>query len=79
LGLLQTDTAGNVSALAEDDQNNPYPMTVESVTPLSGVPDVTQVVVRLPDNVFGLPRDLFVKITLRGPGTNKATIKISGP
>jgi hypothetical protein len=37
------------------------------------------VVVRLPDNVIGAPRDLFVKVTLRGPSSNEAFIKISAP
>jgi len=29
--------------------------------------------------VIGAPRDLKVKVTLRGPGTNEAFIKIAAP
>jgi hypothetical protein len=79
LGLLQTDTAANVIALAEDDLGTPYPLIVESISPVVGLPDVTQVIVKLPDNVLGLPRDLFVKVTLRGPGSNRGRIRIATP
>jgi len=79
LGLLQTDTAANVIALAEDDLGTPYPLIVESISPVVGMPDVTQVIVKLPDNVLGLPRDLFVKVTLRGPGSNRGRIRIATP
>jgi len=43
---------------------------------LATIEDVTQVVVRLPDNVTGAPRDLHVKVTLRGILSNEAVIKI---
>jgi hypothetical protein len=81
LGLLQTDTAANVSALAEDSVGTPYPLVVESVSPVTvtGLNDVTQVVVKLPENVLGLPRDLFVKVTLRGPSSNRGRIRIAAP
>jgi CSLREA domain-containing protein len=81
LGLLQTDTAANVSALAEDSVGTPYPLVVESISPVTatGLTDVTQVVVKLPDNVLGLPRDLFVKVTLRGPSSNRGRIRIAVP
>ena len=79
LGLLPQDTAANVSALAEDEIGTPYPLVVESVSPVAGVPEVTQVVVKLPDNVIGIPRDLFVRVTLRGPGSNRGRISIAIP
>ena len=81
LGLLPTDTAANVSALAEDDIGTPYPLVVESVTPVTveGLTEVTQVVVKLPDNVLGLPRDLFVKVNFRGPSSNRGRIRIATP
>ena len=81
LGLLQTDTAANVSALAEDSVGTPYPLVVESISPVTvtGLTDVTQVLVKLPDNVLGLPRDLFVKVTLRGPSSNRGRIRIAVP
>ena len=77
LELLPADTAANVSALAEDDAGTPYPLVVESVSPVVGVQDVTQVVVKLPDSVLGLPRDLFVKVTLRGPSSNRGRIRVT--
>ena len=81
LGLLPTDTAANVSAVAEDNVGTTYPLVVESVSPVTvtGLTDVTQVVVRLPDTVPGLPRDLFVKVTLRGPSSNSGLIRIAAP
>jgi hypothetical protein len=79
LGLLPQDTAANVSALAVDDVGTPYPLVVEFVGPVAGLDDVTQVVVKLPDNILGLPRDLFVMVTLRGPGSNQGRIRIAAP
>jgi hypothetical protein len=54
-------------------------LPVEFIGALTGVQDVTQVVVRLPDNVAGAPRDLAVRVQLRGPASNSAIIKIAGP
>lgn len=79
LNLLPTDTAANVGALAEDEIGTPYPLVVEFVGPVSGLTDVTQVVVKLPDDVLGIPRDLFVKVTLRGPASNRGRIRIAAP
>jgi hypothetical protein len=79
LGLLQTDTAADITVTAHDGAGGTYNLTVEFVGPLSGVNGVNQVVVRLPDAVAGAPRDLFVKVQLHGPASNEAVIKISGP
>ena len=79
LNLLPTDTAANVSALAEDDMGTPYPLVVEFVGPVAGFDDVTQVIVKLPDTVLGAPRDLFVKVSLRGPASNRGRIRIAAP
>jgi CSLREA domain-containing protein len=79
LGLLAGDTASNVTALAEDDQGGVYNLTVEYVGPLPAISDITQVVVRLPDSVVGAPRDLWIKVSLRGPSSNRAVIKIAFP
>lgn len=79
LGVLPSDTATNVSVRAEDDQGRSYNLVVEYVGPLEGVGDVTQVVVRLPDNVIGAPRDLWLKVGLRGPFSNSAIIRIAAP
>jgi CSLREA domain-containing protein len=79
LGLLPGDTNEQVNVVARDDEGRTYNLPVEALQPLVGVADVTQVVVRMPDSVAGAPRDLLVKVTLRGPGTNEAFIKIAGP
>ena len=79
LGLLPGDTVANVSVVARDDEGRTYDLPVEALSPLLTVPDVTQVVVRLPDNVIGAPRSLLVKVTLRGASTNEANIRIAAP
>ena len=78
LGLMPGDGAANLMVVAEDDQGGSYTLVVEQVFALSGVQDVTQVVVRLPDNVSGAPRDLQTKVKLRGLFSNKGLIRISG-
>jgi Big-like domain-containing protein len=79
LQFLPADTASSVSVAAEDDQGQTYQLNVEYIGSVSGLGDVTQVVVRLPDSVFGAPRDLWVKVGLRGTFSNKAIIKIAAP
>ena len=79
LGLLPSDTVASVQVVARDDEGRIYDLPVEALNPVATVADVTQVVVRLPDNVIGAPRDLWVKVTLRGPGSNEAFIKIGAP
>lgn len=73
LGLLSIDTVASVQVGAQDDEGRFYNLPVEA---LATTADVTQVVVRLPDNVIGAPRDLRVNVRLRGLGTNEAVIKI---
>jgi hypothetical protein len=78
LGLLPSDTVASVTVVARDDEGRTYNLPVEALRPTAEVADVTQVVVLLPESVIGAPRDLLVKVTLRGPGTNEAFIKIAG-
>jgi hypothetical protein len=77
LGLLPGDSAANVNVVAEDSEGQIYNLPVEYIGPLPGVADTTQVVVRLPDSVFGAPRELWVKVTLHGPASNRGLIAIS--
>jgi CSLREA domain-containing protein len=79
LSLLPGDIASNLTVLAEDNQGGNYNLPVEYIGPVPGLSDVTQVVVRLPDNVVGAPRDLWVKVSLRGPSSNRAIIRIASP
>ena len=70
--LLPNENSSAVTVRAENSQMNVFPLTVENVTPLSGL-DFSEVVVRLPDN---LPtgQSLLVSLTLRGQTSNKARI-----
>ena len=79
LGLLPSDTTASVHVTARDDEGRTYDLPVEALNPMAMVGDVTQIVVRLPDNVIGAPRDLRVKLILRGPGTDEAVISIAAP
>src|SRR5262249_39895517 len=79
LAILPSDTGASLTVVARDDEGRTYDLPVEAFSPVVGVDNVTQVVVRLPDAVIGAPRDLFVKVTLRGPSTNEAIIKIAAP
>jgi hypothetical protein len=54
-------------------------LVVEGLNPVIGPTDVIQVVVRLPDEVIGAPRDLNMQVTLRRLSTNQAFIKIAAP
>jgi hypothetical protein len=78
LGLLPGDDAGDVAVVAQDIEGQIYNLTVEHVAPLIGVPETTQVVVRLPDNLEGAPRDLLLRVTAHGPASNQVIIRIAG-
>ena len=79
LALRPTDTPADLTVTAEDDQGTVYPLTVEFAGPMSDVLLTTQVVVRLPDDVVGAPRDLKVTVRLRNLTSNQAVIKIAAP
>jgi hypothetical protein len=77
LGLLSGDDTSDVSVVAEDSEGRTYNLAVEYVGPLPGVADVTQLVVRLPDNIVGAPRDLTLRVTTHGPASNHGLISIA--
>lgn len=77
LGLLPGDNPSDVTVVVEDDQGGVYNLTVEHLGPLPGVEETTQVVVKLPDSVVGAPRDVRVKVSLRGRVSNKGIIRIA--
>ena len=79
LQLLPSDTAANLTVTAEDGVGGVYTLPVEHISQFTAVPEVTQVIVRLPDLVVGAPRDLSVTVQLRGPASNSAIIKIAAP
>ena len=76
---VAAETRANPLVIAEGDQGRMYPLTVEFVGMLSNAPDVTQIIVVLPDTVVGAPRDLWVRVQHRGPASNKALIAVGGP
>jgi hypothetical protein len=80
LVIVSAGTPTDLTVTARDDAGGTYNLPVEFVSDLLGVDDAAQIVVRLPDNVPGTPRDLFVKVQSQGgPASNEAVIKISGP
>ena len=75
LELLPSETMSAIIVKAEDAQMNAFPLVVEFVGKPPGMEPLTQVVVKLPDN---LPtgQTLFVSVTLRGQVSNKVRIRI---
>jgi hypothetical protein len=75
LDLLPCEDSSSVKAQAEDALHNIYPLTVEFVGKIPGFDLVTEVIVRLPDN---LPanQDVLVSVTRHASTSNKARIKI---
>jgi uncharacterized protein (TIGR03437 family) len=75
LELLPSETMSAISVKAEDTQMNVFPLVVEFVGKPPGMEPLTQVVVKLPDN---LPtgQTLFVSVTLRGQASNRVRIRI---
>ena len=78
LDLVPGEDASAVSARANDELGNVYQLTVEYVGVVPNIGGLSQVIVRLPDNV-GSAQSLFVTVTLRGAVSNIASIKIARP
>ena len=76
---LTSNDVALVTASARDTDFGTYPLQVEALVPVANVPGVTQVVVRLPDSIIGTPRELLIKLTVKGTTTNEAFIFVSGP
>ena len=75
LELLPNETFTAMTAKAEDAQMNVFPLVVEFVGKPPGMDPLSEVVVKLPDN---LPtgQSVFVSVTLRGQTSNKVRIRI---
>jgi len=75
LELLPNETFTAITAKAEDAQMNVFPLVVEFVGKPPGMEPLSEVVVKLPDN---LPtgQSVFVSVTLRGQTSNKVRIRI---
>lgn len=75
LELLPNETVTAITAKAEDAQMNVFPLTVEFIGKPAGMEPLSEVIVRLPDN---LPtgQSVFVSVTLRGQTSNKVRVRI---
>ena len=76
---LGSNEVGSVTATMRDDEFRVYQLQVEALNPVATVPGVTQVVVRLPDSIIGAPRDMLVKVTVKGLTTNEAFVHVTAP
>ena len=72
---LDPNPGESVTARLEDASLKTYPLTVETVGKVPGFDWLTQVVVRLPDN---LPsgQAIFLSVTFHGQTSNKARIQM---
>jgi glucose/arabinose dehydrogenase len=75
LDLLPGELSTVLTARAEDAQLNVYPMSVEFVGKVPGYDWLTELVLRLPDN---LPtgQDVWVSVTLHGQTSNRVRIRM---
>ncbi|HEU4835015.1 MAG TPA: PQQ-dependent sugar dehydrogenase [Pyrinomonadaceae bacterium] len=73
--LMAGEDKSAVTARAEDASLNVYPLTVEFVGKVPGIDELTQIVVRLPDNT-PTGQTLFVSATLRGKMTNRVRVRM---
>ena len=75
LDLAPNENSSAVVAQAHDGANNVFPLTVEFVGKVPGFDWLTQVVVRLPDN---LPsgQAVFLSVTFHGQASNQARIQM---
>jgi glucose/arabinose dehydrogenase len=75
LELLASESSSSVTARAEDAALNVFPLTVEFAGNVPPFDWLTQVVVRLPDDLpAGQPS--FVSVSLRGQTSNKVRVQI---
>ena len=73
--LLPGEDSSIVTAQAEDSQHKIYPLKVEFVGTVPGYDWLTEVVVKLPDELISAG-DVWVSINLRGQSSNQALISI---
>jgi glucose/arabinose dehydrogenase len=73
--LLAGENSSALTAQAEDSLLMLYPLTVEFVGKVPGFSWLTEVVVRLPNNLLG-NGDVLISITLHGKTSNKARVKM---
>ncbi len=65
-----------ITAQAEDSQHRIYTLPVEAVSEVPNFSWITQVTVKLPDELQNVG-DVWVSVSLRGIASNKALIRIN--
>lgn len=78
LALIPGENSSAVMVSAEDDNTVVHTLPVEFVGVVPNQPTLSQIVVRLPDNV-GNSSELKLKVTLRGLTSNVGIIRIASP
>jgi uncharacterized protein (TIGR03437 family) len=73
--LLSGETASVVTAQGEDVQQTAYPLPVEYVGKVPGFDWLTQIVVKLPQDINGNDK-LWVSINVNGAVSNKVPVRI---
>ena len=76
--LQPGETAAIVTANAEDSQRRTFPLPVEYVGKLADVNWVTQINLRLPDEVSNV-EEIMVSIQVRGVTSNKVLVTLDSP
>ena len=76
LTLLAGENASAVTVSAEDDFGFVHSLQVESVSVVASEPTLSQIIVRLPDNVNNSTQ-LKLKVNLRGQTSNEGVIRIA--
>jgi hypothetical protein len=76
LDLFPGETSSAVTAVAEDELGNTYSLPVEYVGAMLNPGSISQVMVRLPENV-GAAHELRIKISLRGETSNRVLVRIT--
>ena len=74
--LLPGETAGALTATAEDAAHNVYPLTVERVDPVPGFEWMSSVVLRLSDQMSDATGEVLVSVTLRGLASNRVRFRV---
>jgi uncharacterized protein (TIGR03437 family) len=59
----------------EDSLGRSYPLTIEYVGNVPTIASITQLIIRLPDELVG-GGDVLISITLHGETSNKAVVRI---
>ena len=72
---INSPTASDITAEAEDAAGRRYQLPVEHAAPVPGLGWLTQVTVRLPDDLAG-PDYVWVSLNVRGTLTNRAVITL---